>query len=77
MQFCIHQILHAWVTNTILQDCIPWKPAILILYNERIQPRSTTVTFLARVKLKGVRTFLLAKLKAKTGPSFTLDFGIQ
>jgi len=35
-------ILQARVTNTILPDFIPWKSAILFLYSERTQHRSTT-----------------------------------
>jgi len=44
MQLCIYRTLDAWVTNTILHDCTPWKPTVFILYSERIQPRFTTVT---------------------------------
>ena len=46
----IHWIFQARAANAILHDCSPWKAVILFWHSERIQHRSTTVTWLTWVQ---------------------------
>jgi len=59
-------------TNTILHECISWKPAILLLYSEMIQHRSATVALMTLDAW--VRTSRFAKLNVKAGPHLAYIF---
>ena len=62
----IHWISQLQATNTISHDCTPWKSAILLLYSEITQHRSTTVAYLTW--MHGHEPFCFAILNVKPRP---------